>query len=240
MNMQAKPSQSRVAQHSSPGKAFYFRGIGFSSLAEAACGVCFELFVHDYQILPGITYQIPVNQKGTIDFLVQGQFIEFHPPRKHRTESPEHYLRRRRELIDGDPNLHGTALTVICSVDDLYNKVIQPFSQNIVSSLEEFRELFWSLVTNIAHERVFIQPNLSQEGQIGETRTTERVHASAYCLLPSKSSANQSTGSDQKIDRRKLQSRYSRTREERPRHRGLRSKGKRSLQYEFQSGTGKR
>lgn len=52
--------------------------LSFSSKSEAACGIMLEKYVHDFRLVPGETFQIPVGSKK-IDFQLEGVFVEFHP-----------------------------------------------------------------------------------------------------------------------------------------------------------------
>lgn len=69
----------------------------FDSRAEYACGVMLEKFVPDFQLVMRETLQIPVGFGKTIDFKVQGVFIEYHPCSIHHEFDNRSAL---RELLD--------------------------------------------------------------------------------------------------------------------------------------------
>lgn len=90
--------------------AHWHRGIRFASRSEAACGMLLERFVPGFGLEEHRTFQVPVYDyaKGTtktIDFLVNGVYVEFHPPRFWREgkrygdfKNAKEYFDYRREL----------------------------------------------------------------------------------------------------------------------------------------------
>jgi hypothetical protein len=53
--------------------------IRFASKAERACGLMLEKYVKDFQLIPGATFQVGVGHNKTIDFRINGVFVEYHP-----------------------------------------------------------------------------------------------------------------------------------------------------------------
>lgn len=65
-------------------------GIRFHSRSEAACATLMSRLIPGYRIVEGVSYEIPVsaNKHGhmrTVDFLVAGVLVEFHPVRLWRS-----------------------------------------------------------------------------------------------------------------------------------------------------------
>lgn len=65
---------------------YWYHGSHYASCPEAACSVLMEKYIPGYKNVPHKTFQIPVydfktGTTCTIDFLVNGVFLEYHPPR---------------------------------------------------------------------------------------------------------------------------------------------------------------
>lgn len=68
-----------------PGQHWH-RGINYASRSEAACGDLMERYIPGFQVIEHKSFQVPIYDynKGTtktVDFLVNGVYVEFHPPR---------------------------------------------------------------------------------------------------------------------------------------------------------------
>lgn len=72
-----KPSPSAHSQVFAAATVFY-NNVGYCSLSEAVCGTLLELFVPDFKIVPGETFQVPVGNGSSVDFLVHGVLLEYH------------------------------------------------------------------------------------------------------------------------------------------------------------------
>ena len=83
---QVKPKLVAVPSPASSGaekKVFarasiYFNNIGYCSLSEAVCGTLLELFVPDFKIIEGETFQVALGNGSSVDFLIHGVLVEFH------------------------------------------------------------------------------------------------------------------------------------------------------------------
>lgn len=53
--------------------------IRFASRSEYACGVMLEKYVPDFELQNGLTFQVGVGHNKTVDFYVNGVFVEYHP-----------------------------------------------------------------------------------------------------------------------------------------------------------------
>ena len=63
-----------------------FHGVNYASCEEAACGAMLLRYLKGFRIKEGETFQIPITDPDTqitrtIDFQVNGFFLEYHPPR---------------------------------------------------------------------------------------------------------------------------------------------------------------
>jgi hypothetical protein len=61
-----------------------FNGMGFCSVAEAACAIMLELYVPDFKVQEGVTYQIAMHNGGSVDFAISGVLFEYHHLRSYR------------------------------------------------------------------------------------------------------------------------------------------------------------
>lgn len=83
------PSASSITDGVSPGISksvqacprFFFNGHGYCSLSEAACGTLLELYVPGFTVIDGETFQVPMGNGTSVDFMVKGVLLEYHPPR---------------------------------------------------------------------------------------------------------------------------------------------------------------
>jgi hypothetical protein len=71
----------------------------FDSRAEYACGVMLEKFVPHFQLVMRETLQIPVGFNKTIDFKVNGVFIEYHPCSIHHEFDDRAALRQLLDVL---------------------------------------------------------------------------------------------------------------------------------------------
>lgn len=53
--------------------------IRFASRSEHACGMMLEKYVPNFELKNGSTFQVGVGYSKTIDFYVNGTFVEYHP-----------------------------------------------------------------------------------------------------------------------------------------------------------------
>ena len=53
--------------------------LSFASRSEYACGMLLERYVKGFELHQGVTYQVGVGHNKTIDFLINGVFVEYHP-----------------------------------------------------------------------------------------------------------------------------------------------------------------
>lgn len=191
-----------------PGKAppprFFYNGVGYCSLSEAACAHLLQLFVSDFRIALGRTFQVPLGTGRFADFYHRGYLIEYHevrlfadgrsygdfrsrddynhfirsykqvrhqPWRRERLLQEttdrlrEHYVRRRRHAIDANPRFHGAPLLVAGSVAEFYYSVVRRFQSAGVPACEEFHELFYSLVREVAREN---SPRARRRRKVGQ------------------------------------------------------------------------
>lgn len=58
--------------------SIFYNGVGYCSLSEAVCGTLLELFVPHFKIQPGQTFQVPVGNGSSVDFLVHEVLLEYH------------------------------------------------------------------------------------------------------------------------------------------------------------------
>lgn len=70
----------------------------FASKSEYACGMLLERYVRGFELKNGVNFQVGVGHSKTIDFLVDGVFVEYHPINlKFEFDNPV----ALRRLLDG-------------------------------------------------------------------------------------------------------------------------------------------
>ncbi len=58
---------------------YQFMGNGYDSLEEAACSVVMQKYIQEFEAKEGETVHVSEDLDGTIDFRVNGSFVEYHP-----------------------------------------------------------------------------------------------------------------------------------------------------------------
>lgn len=61
----------------------FYRGICYGSISEAAFGILLEELIPGFSVKEGRTFQLPLGQGRTVDFLIDNTLVEFHFPRSH-------------------------------------------------------------------------------------------------------------------------------------------------------------
>ncbi len=84
---QVKLTQSPTAEVEPPSEkvfakpSFFYRGIGYCSLSEAAFGVLLEYFIPGFDIISGKTFQVPLGNGRSADLKINDVIVEYHQVR---------------------------------------------------------------------------------------------------------------------------------------------------------------
>lgn|GEM_PF-6285775 len=62
-------------------RQIYHNGVWFCSLSEAALGVILERLIPGFQVIEGLTFQVPMGAGRSVDFQINGVLIEYHQVR---------------------------------------------------------------------------------------------------------------------------------------------------------------
>lgn len=60
-----------------------YRGVSYGSISEAALGILLEELIPGFSVKEGHTFQLPLGQGRTVDFLIENTLVEFHFPRSY-------------------------------------------------------------------------------------------------------------------------------------------------------------
>lgn len=60
-----------------------YGGINYGSISEGALGILLEELIPGFFVKEGHTFQLPLGQGRTVDFLINNTLVEFHFPRSH-------------------------------------------------------------------------------------------------------------------------------------------------------------
>lgn len=98
------------------------------------------------------------NRSAYQEFLKAFKRVRNHPWRRQRFLSEtayrlrDNYTHRRRAIIASNPRFQSTPLIVTSSVSEFYYSVILRFQSAHVPSCDEFGELFYTVVRQVARE----------------------------------------------------------------------------------------
>lgn len=74
----SSPASSGTPQPVFASGSIFYNKVAYCSLSEAVCGALLEIFVANFKIRIGETFQIPIGNGSSVDFLVHGLLVEFH------------------------------------------------------------------------------------------------------------------------------------------------------------------
>lgn len=144
--------------------------IRFASRSEMACGFMLEKYVPDFYLEMGSTFQVGVGYNKTIDFLINGVFVEYHPINLAREFDNRVAMRRffeglkhvrphaRDKIIDSIKDElaekyyrrrkflvtitagKNAELVVSCNPQNFYRDVIRRFGQSVPNEKEALLE----------------------------------------------------------------------------------------------------
>lgn len=77
----ASPKRGKKRGRGKPSPSY--RGINYGSISEAALGILLEQLIPNFSVKEGHTFQLPLGQGRTVDFLIENTLVEFHFPRSY-------------------------------------------------------------------------------------------------------------------------------------------------------------
>jgi hypothetical protein len=60
-----------------------YGGVNYGSISEAALGILLEVLIPGFSVKEGHTFQLPLGQGRSVDFLIENTLVEFHFPRSY-------------------------------------------------------------------------------------------------------------------------------------------------------------
>jgi hypothetical protein len=129
----------------------YINGTGFASITEAVLGLLLEELVADFQLISGVTVQVPIGSGRSVDFKIGDILIEFHGAYwlRYQSKSLQGRYRNRHQEKKNDRQQHTTFDdNNLESALSLYRAkrraalALSPYCENfeliITTSIEEF------------------------------------------------------------------------------------------------------
>lgn len=156
-----------------------YRGINYGSISEAAFGILLEELIPGFSVKEGDTFQLPLGQGRTVDFLINNTLVEFHFPRSYSRgndlgDFKDHKERRTflKSLSRVGRNRHQRKKLLRATHEQLINNytakrrrqidmsVYGPHTELIVASTPE--EFYWKVICrfvglNVISEQKFVE-----------------------------------------------------------------------------------
>lgn len=154
-----------------------WQGIEYESISEIAVGEVLESYVLGWRVTPGISFQVHLGERLTVDFVVNELLIEYHPfrtpwrinseglPRAQRlskiksmaSSAARSYENKRRAQIDHACPGREFELVVVASGRELLEDVVRRCSQCKLPPLSRFEHDFDSRIRQLATSRTAAQ-----------------------------------------------------------------------------------